>query len=155
MSALPQTSASATGWDRVTSAVLGLPALAVLGVAAWLEPAAKGYGTHRQLGLGECSLLDWTGMPCPMCGMTTTFAHLAHGHLLQGLVTQPFGVVLFAVTLGVAGVALVEGAQPRGRWRQLARWLGRHELPIAAGLLAGLILGWIYKIVMMKILVSP
>lgn len=138
--------------DRLVSLVLGVPAWGVLGLAAWLVPAEEGHGTHLQLGLSTCTLLDLTGWPCPMCGMTTTFAHLAHGHLLDGVRTQPFGVVLFAGTVLVALVALAEGAAPSGRWQRLLRWLETRELPIAGGLLLGLIGGWIYKILIMKIL---
>ncbi len=42
----------------------------VLGVARWLEPDAKGYGTHQQLGLPPCSSILLFGSKCPACGMT-------------------------------------------------------------------------------------
>jgi hypothetical protein len=34
--------------------------------------------------------------------MTTAFAYAAHGHLVRALAAQPFGFILFLVTLGMA-----------------------------------------------------
>lgn len=140
-------------WARRVSLFLGAPTWLVLGIALWLTPAAEGYGTHRQLGLSGCTLLSITGYPCPMCGMTTTFSHMAHAQPLMALRTQPFGVVLFLITAFLAGLALAELILPTGRWRRLLSWIERYELRLAIGLLVGLIGGWIYKILMMKILV--
>jgi hypothetical protein len=57
--------------DRLVGVILAVPTSVVLGLAAWLEPAAGGVGTHKQLGLNGCAVLTATGWPCPMCGMTT------------------------------------------------------------------------------------
>jgi hypothetical protein len=130
----------------VAGAALGLPASAVLLIARWLDPDPRGFGTHTQLGLGACTLMQATGYPCPMCGMTTTFALLAEGRLPEAIQNQPFGLVLFAATalaaaLGLADLGVARGAIERGmallsRWERAAAW----------GLLGGLALGWIYKI---------
>ncbi|MCB9758636.1 MAG: DUF2752 domain-containing protein [Alphaproteobacteria bacterium] len=134
---------------RLLSLGLGLPSWAVLSIAAWLTPSPAGHGTHQQLGLGQCTLLGLTGYPCPMCGMTTTFSHMAHLQPLAALVTQPFGVVLFAGTCFVASVAVVELVAPRGRWTRLLEFVERWELAIASSLLVGLVLGWVYKVTAM------
>lgn len=139
--------------DRLVSLALGAPAWTVLGIAAWLHPNPAGLGTHRQLGLGQCTLLGLTGWPCPMCGMTTSFSHMAHFEPLGALGAQPFGVVLFLLTLMTAVLALVELVSPRGRWLRLLAWIEARELPIAIGLLVGLAGGWIYKILVFKVLV--
>ncbi len=43
-----------------------------------------------------------TGVPCPGCGLTTSFAHMAHGHLLSGFTAHLMGPMLFVMTLFVA-----------------------------------------------------
>ncbi len=108
--------------SRVAGAALALAALGVLGIAAWLSPAAAGVGTHTQLGLAPCGFLAATGLPCATCGMTTATSLAAHGRLLSAAATQPAGL-LFAVSLG----CLV--------W--LGGWLastGRPAGPVLAGL---------------------
>ena len=136
--------------DRPVGAVLALPTGAVLGIAGWLTPAAEGVGTHKQLGLGGCTVLSLTGYPCPMCGMTTTFTHMAHLSPLDALVTQPFGVVLFLATLSLFVIGAADLIAARGLWRRLLAWVDRHEVRLAAGLLGGLGAGWIYKLAVME-----
>lgn len=131
--------------DRLVGAALFFPGAAVLGVARWLTPDPSGVGTHRQLGMGGCSVLTLTGWPCPMCGMTTTFSHLAHFQILDGALNQPFGLYLFGATLLCTGAGLADLAHPRGRWRVLLRWVERRETAIAISLLLGMFLGWLYK----------
>jgi hypothetical protein len=50
------------------------------------------------LGLPPCGFLEWSGLPCPACGLTTSFAHLARAHLGEALAANPMGFPLFAVT---------------------------------------------------------
>lgn len=131
---------------RLLSLALGAPAWAVLGVALSLSPDGRGFGTHQQLGLGTCTILNLTGWPCPMCGMTTSFAHMAHLEPLQALAAQPMGVVLFLITLSWSLLALTELALPAGRWGRLNALVTRFEVHIALSLLGGLALGWGYKV---------
>ncbi len=133
--------------DRLVSLTLFLPAAVVLAIAAYLPPSAAGMGTHTQLGLGGCTLLQLTGWPCPMCGMTTSFSLAIRGHLVDALFCQPFGLVLFLVTAAFAAVSLAELVAPRARWRRFWDWLGLKEGWVAGGLMLGLVLGWIYKMV--------
>ena len=79
---------------RLLGAAMALPCAAVLATAAWLTPSDSGMETHRQLGLPSCGFYGATGYPCPSCGMTTSFTHAAHGHLLESFVTQPAGFIL-------------------------------------------------------------
>lgn len=131
---------------RLLALVLLLPVLALVGIALWLDPDPAGHGTHVQLGLRECSVLAWTGYPCPMCGMTTSFANMVRLRVVSAAIAQPFGVVLFAMTAATGGVAAVEFVQPRGRLKALFVWLGRFEGRLAALFVAGLIGGWMYKL---------
>jgi hypothetical protein len=143
--------------DRFVGAVLFAPTAVVLGIATQLTPSPLGVGTHRQLGLGQCSFLSLAGIPCPMCGMTTTFTHLAHLDPVRGALTQPFGVVLFLLTVGGLLLGALELVAPRGRWRAIARWIERRETAVAAFLLIGLVAGWTYKIITMAgiVQISP
>ncbi len=84
-------------WGLVICAV----ALAgVLGIARWLTPDDRGFGTHEQLGLPPCAFYALTGIPCPSCGMTTSFAFAVRGRLLSAAWTNPGGCLL---AIGAAG----------------------------------------------------
>ena len=134
--------------DRLVGLVLAGPGVAVLGVAASLSPDPSGMGTHRQLGLGGCAVLTLTGFPCPMCGMTTTFTHLAHFQIIDGALNQPFGLLLFAATVVATAIGLSDLISPSGRWRTALRWVERHETGLAITLLVGMFAGWTYKTAM-------
>src|SRR2546423_15540192 len=62
---------------------------AVLGLARWLEPDPRGYGTHTQLGLAPCAFAQVTGERCPACGATTAFAWVVPGPLARTWRAQP------------------------------------------------------------------
>ena len=55
--------------------------------------------THRQLGLPPCTFMEMTGVPCPSCGMTTSFALLVRGDVLNSLRANAVGTVLAAACL--------------------------------------------------------
>ena len=63
-------------------------------LAARLEPDPRGFGTHQRLGLPPCTFRALFGIPCPSCGMTTSFAHLTRGHLRQAAQASIGGTVL-------------------------------------------------------------
>lgn len=134
---------------RGVGLVLALPSWTVLSIAHWLQPDPAGFGTHRQLGLAGCTVMTLTGWPCPMCGMTTTFSHLAHGEILAGALNQPFGVVLFSMTALAAVVGAIDLIGGQGAYKRVLRWIKPYEQRIAAGLLFGLVGGWIWKMVEM------
>jgi hypothetical protein len=82
------------GWGRAWAACIAAGLLGVLGVAAWLTPAAAGHGTHAQLGMAPCPWAANFNVPCPTCGMTTAFAQAANGDLLASVRSQPMGALL-------------------------------------------------------------
>ncbi len=136
--------------DRGVGLALLLPSSVVIGLARWLEPSSTGVGTHLQLGLAECFVLETLGLPCPMCGMTTTFSLMAHLDVVTALLNQPFGVVLFLMTLGAGVVGFLDLVKPAQRWRRVARWAVARDWALAAVLLGTMIGGWVYKIALMK-----
>ncbi len=98
---------SARLFDRVGFVTLLCVASSVLVLARVLEPAASGVGTHEQLGLPPCGMLVFTGLPCPACGLTTAFAHLARFELALSIHANPLGLPLFLLTLACVPLSLV------------------------------------------------
>lgn len=139
---------------RAISRLASIPVLltsgGVLGVAAWLVPAAEGHSTHTQLGMEGCTVLSLTGWPCPLCGMTTTFALMAHLRPFEAIYNQPFGVVLFVGVAAVFGVAAAELIAPRDRWRRLWAMILAREVLLTSLFLLGLFAAWIWKIALMR-----
>lgn len=85
---------------RFLSLGIATGCLTLLSLAAFLTPNPSGVGTHTGLTffrLKACNFLYTTGLPCPSCGMTTSFAHFVRGHLLASLYLQPMGFVLAAL----------------------------------------------------------
>lgn len=98
--------------SRVMWFVLFAIPLAVMITAAGLTADAAGHGTHTQLGLPPCGFLVITGLPCPGCGLTTSFTNMIHGNFVEAARANPFGVLLFLVsfaTIPVAAVGFVRG----------------------------------------------
>lgn len=117
---------------RVLAAGVALAALIVLIVAARVDPARAGMGTHLQVGLAPCGFLQRTGLPCGTCGMTTSYALFVRGNLLASAYVQPFGclaALATAMTFWIAAHAAVTG---RAAYRVIRR--------LPAGLTAGVLL---------------
>jgi len=76
-----------------------------------------------------CPLRTLTGVPCPLCGMTTSVEATVHGHLLAALRANPAGP--FAV---LAALALI-----------VRRPTGALRFPTVA--VAGLVVGlWLFEL---------
>ncbi len=84
-------------FHRTLLAGAGLLLLAGFALAAFLEPAPAGYGTHRQLGLPPCSMRAVFGIPCPACGMTTSFSHFVRGQIPASVQANAAGTLLALV----------------------------------------------------------
>ena len=78
-------------WVLLAGAFAGLGILVLF--ALFVTPDPRGYGTHTHLLLPECKTIEWWGVPCPGCGVTTSICLAAHGRLLASFHNQPFGFV--------------------------------------------------------------
>jgi Protein of unknown function (DUF2752) len=91
---------SALTWKvRLALLVVVAGLVGVFAVAAWVNPyddEGKPYRweTHRQLGLPECTFKTLTGKPCPSCGMTTSFALLLRGDVVNSARANAVGTLL-------------------------------------------------------------
>lgn len=102
-------------------------------VACFLEPDAKGYGTHQQLGLPPCTLVFLCGIRCPTCGMTTAWSAVVHGRVLDGLAANVGGVLLAFLVIGsVIGLAATACLGRRPRWFPDGNGLAWGGMAIAA-----------------------
>lgn len=140
----PRGIAGRLSWpERALSLAISSGCLVVLVLALWIQPSHGGVGSHRELGLRECSLLSRTGMPCPTCGMTTSFAHFVRGDLAASFYVQPMGAVfslLTAMGFWGAGYIAVTG---RPAHRLLRFMPTKYFLVALVALLAG---AWLWKI---------
>ncbi|GBD35750.1 hypothetical protein HRbin36_00865 [bacterium HR36] len=89
--------------ERLGLVLLASMLVAVLGIARWLNPyEANGrprqYGTHEQLGLPPCAFQRSTGIPCPTCGLTTSFSLCLHGDWWAAWQANPAGPVMVSAT---------------------------------------------------------
>jgi len=112
-------------WLIVVGIFLGI--FVVWGLARWINPyEADGTprlrSNHEQLGLPPCQFLQSTGFPCPSCGLTSSFALLAHGDPVPAFLANPAGPLIFLLTIWVwiwSFLCLV---------RQRIYWSARQEM---------------------------
>lgn len=133
--------------SRLAAALIALGSLAILAVAAILDPSPDGLGTHEQFHLPQCGWITLMDTPCPTCGWTTAFAHAADGNLPASFLCQPMGCLL---AMSTAMAALV-GIYVALTGSAVASMLKRLWGPYTGWLLAAIIVvSWIYKILSHK-----
>ena len=104
---------------RAFLGIMALGFLAVFGIAAWLHPYDEtgqpySMATHTQLGMAPCNMVVLYGKPCPACGMTTSFALLMKGDVLNSAKANWVGTGLAATCLLLVPWAV--GSAVRGRY---------------------------------------
>jgi hypothetical protein len=128
---------------RLGAAIIAIACVSVLAVATTITPSPAGFGTHTDMGFPACNFLAVTGLPCPSCGMTTSFAWFVRGNVLASLYVQPAGTLLAAAAgmMFWAGVYIAATGKPV--YRLLARLPGPYYVivPLAIGIAA-----WAWKI---------
>ena len=124
---------------RVMLAVMAVGFTALIVTALCLDPYQKGddgayvlnddgsksaktMETHRQLGLPRCNMVELTGRPCPACGMTTSFALLTHGDVLNSLKANWVGTLLCATIIVFTPWLLISA------WRGRLLWVRNGEM---------------------------
>jgi hypothetical protein len=132
-----------TAAGRLVALIIALAALSVLITALLLKPSRDGVGTHLQMGFQRCQFLRTTNLPCPSCGMTTSFSYFAHGNWLASLYTQPGGFVL-ALLCGAIFWAGLYAAVTASPLQRLIRQIPvAYSVPIILGFF---IAAWGWKI---------
>ncbi len=132
-----------TPYVRSWLGLLAVGCLAALVLAAMMTPNPTGLGTHEWLGMRECQFLENTGMPCPSCGMTTSWAWFARGNVVASFYIQPMGFVLAcgaALTAWIAGYCAITGRNPSPLLRLMP------AKGILLSLLALAVAAWVWKI---------
>lgn len=127
---------------RVAWGVIATAMAAVLVTAAILTPAKEGMGTHEALGLPPCSLVVTSGLPCPTCGMTTSFAHAMRGQFISAFIAQPMGLMLWVGTWLIAIYGTSVAVRGKGLWINWDRLAPRLMLTLGICMM----LGWGFKI---------
>lgn len=113
-----------------------------------LQPSQTDIGTHTQLRLPPCIFLKMTGLPCPSCGMTTSFAQLARGNILGALKANPAGPMLAAVFILIICTSARAFVLNRP-WNDI---FGKKRFQSAAIFVIALYIGiWILKILALKL----
>jgi hypothetical protein len=95
--------------------------------------------THRQLGLPPCTFLEVTGLPCPSCGMTTSFALLVRGDVGNSLRANAVGTLLALFCLALIPWSLASAAYKRSLF---VRSLERGLTVVVLLLLGAMMLRW-------------
>lgn len=128
---------------RVGALAVAGACLAVLITATTVTPSPMGHGTHTDMGFPACNFLNTTGIPCPSCGMTTSFAWFVRGNLLASLYVQPAATVLAAAAGMTVWGGLYVAATGKPVYRLLGRLPGYYYvlLPLGLGIAA-----WAWKI---------
>jgi len=69
-----------------------------------------------------CGFRLQTGVPCPTCYMTRSFALMARGRILEAVRMQPMGALLWAIAALSVPVLLVALVYPRPVTPALEQW---------------------------------
>ena len=128
---------------RIFSVGIAGACFGLLAIAMSLLPNPSGVGTHTALGLQQCQFLARTGLPCPGCGMTTSFSWFSRGNIEASLYVQPMGTVLaflVAATFWGASYVAISG---RPVYRLAQRIPPRYYLWYLPSLA---IMAWAWKI---------
>jgi hypothetical protein len=128
---------------RLSAAFIASGCLALLVIASQLKPSPAGYGSHTgyPLRLQSCAFMDRTGLPCPSCGMTTSFCWFVRGNVAASLYVQPMGTLLAAMACVWGGFYVTATGRPI--YRLLGILPGRYY---TVPLLTIAVAAWAWKI---------
>jgi hypothetical protein len=134
-----------SGQTRCLLLLLGVVLAILLEMATFLQPDPRHFGTHEQLGLPPCTFQFLFGIPCPTCGMTTSWALLVRGDILASFRVNAGGTMLGMLAIVAVPWSLLTAI--RGRrfaWTPRGRWIAWSS----SGILAVVLLQWGCRLVM-------
>ena len=121
---------------------MGCLLIGLLIVAGLLKPNTSGMGTHQQLGLPPCTTVMLFGIPCPTCGMTTSWSHFMRGQWVASWSANPGGFCLAILSVVTAIWGFVTAGT--GVYRH---WVsGRVAFAISMVILAITLFDWALRI---------
>ena len=109
----------------------GAVGIFLLWTAFCLSPSEKGFGTHQQLGFPPCTVVEFFNMPCPSCGMTTSWSYLTKGNLTAAFRSNTGGAFLGIATFLLSPWLLVSGL--KGTW-----WIAAPDMVAGFYILLGI-----------------
>ena len=133
---------------RLIHVTVATAMLLILFLSFLLKPDSRGLGTHEQLMLRPCSFHALTGLPCPSCGMTTAFAHMAHGQFRKAFIAQPLGALGFLLCVILLPIVLFAAIADRNLL-EISERVPWKMVMWALGTL--FVLAWLFKLYMFLI----
>jgi len=133
--------AASTHFDRNNDIAWLAASIIVLAVSFALTPSPTGYGTHTKLFLPPCTFRAVTHIPCPFCGLTTSFCHISRLHVASAFrsnVMGPPAYLLVLLQIPYRIYSLARKRPPLQLWHGSA-WLNR-------GLAAFIVVAWAVNI---------
>ncbi len=131
------------GWVRACLVLIAVGLVAVFALAFWLNPYKDGKvwleETHRQLGMAPCTFKFLTGLPCPSCGMTSSFALLVRADLWHSVQANFVGTLLALFCLALIPWSLISACTGRLAWIRSFEFV---LVRLVVGFLALLLLRW-------------
>jgi Protein of unknown function (DUF2752) len=115
---------------RAALLFIALGLATVFFIATWVQPYAPDgtplrMASHQSLGMPACRFKEMTDMPCPSCGMTTSFALLVRGDVWNSLKANWVGTGLAVFCAFLIPWCLWSSV--RGRFL----WVRSIEIPMA------------------------
>ncbi|MFW5696908.1 MAG: DUF2752 domain-containing protein [Phototrophicaceae bacterium] len=78
--------------------------------------------THQHAENG-CPVYQMSGVPCPGCGITRGIFLIMNGHMLEGIMMNPFSIVLIIMTLALIGNLIYDIVKSETRTGDYLNWL--------------------------------
>ncbi len=118
-----------------------------------LAVAASVYLSGKDLAAGPvvCPLRLMTGVPCPFCGSTTSFAHLGGMRFREAFLANPAGPVMFVAVMvaALAGVLAAASGRKPILVGKFSRWL---VWAVRLSVLTALAMMWIAELVRFSVI---
>jgi hypothetical protein len=117
----PRTARRTNWWVRGFLVAMAAAMALVFFLATRVQPYADDgtplrMASHKSLGMPACRFQEMTGLPCPSCGMTTSFALLVRGDVINSLRANWVGTGLAVFCLLFIPWSLVSVARGRFLW---------------------------------------